>query len=106
MNFLPHVAQAKRFYANALGNADTLAGLARFGITQEQLEAAQASLDEVEVASAAKQREMGEAQKATQTRDAAVDALEDWMSDFIAIARIAFEEDAQQLEKLGIVVRS
>jgi hypothetical protein len=43
------------------------------------------------------------AQDATQARDAALDALDAWMSDFIAIARLALEERPQYMEKLGVV---
>jgi hypothetical protein len=46
---------------------------------------------------------MGEAQDATLRRDRAADALQEWYSDFIAIARIALEDNPQYLEMLGIV---
>ena len=45
----------------------------------------------------------GEAQQATKDRVAAMDALDEWMSDFVAIACIALEEIPQFLEKLGIL---
>ena len=37
--------------------------------------------------------EMGESQIATQARDAALDALDDWMADFRELARIAVEDN-------------
>lgn len=50
-------------------------------------------------------KEMGEAQKATGVKNEAVDALKDWMSDFISVSRIALEDSPQELEILGIVVK-
>ena len=94
--------QAHTFYQNALASEDLLAGLARFGITAEDLQAAQAQLDTLETADTRQEKEKGEAQRATQQRDEAVDALDAYMSDFRNIARVAFEEDPQQLEKLRI----
>lgn len=46
----------------------------------------------------AQRTEKGEAQAATKARDEALEALMDWLSDFIAISRIALEDDSQLLE--------
>ena len=97
--------QARLFYKNALVDAEAQAALEQFGVTREDLLNTQAKVEAVETANAAQEREKGEAQKATEKRDLAVDALDAWMSDFRAIARIAFEEDPQQLEKLTITAR-
>ena len=77
--------------------------MSAFGITQEKLEAGKSLVEQTETAKASQEKEKGEAQQATLDRDNAVDALDEWMGDFIAIARIALEEKPQLLEKLGIV---
>ena len=41
----------------------------------------------------AQKKETSEAQRATHDRDAAMDALDDWMSDFIGVSRIALSQD-------------
>ena len=97
------LAQAKQFYINALADSEVLTKLAGFGITQAKLEAGKQLVDETEAANAAQKREKGDAQQATQDRDEAIDKLEDRLSDFIAIARIALEDKPQLLEKMGIV---
>jgi hypothetical protein len=44
---------------------------------------------------------MGEAQEATRLRDARLDELDEWMSDFKVVAQVALKENDQWLEKLG-----
>lgn len=95
--------QAKAFYANAISTPNIIMALSRFGVTREKLESGQALIAEVEVKLNAQLKEKGEAQAATKTRDEAFDALQDWMSDFVAIARIALEGQSQHLEVLGLV---
>jgi len=97
------LAQAKQFYLNALADPTVIEKMSAFGMTQDKIEAGKTLVDQAEQANAAQKKEMGEAQQATLERDAAVDALNDWHSDFIAIARIALEDKPQLLEKLGIV---
>jgi hypothetical protein len=98
--------QVDQFYTNALADSNILAKLQKFGVTQEKLEAGKLLAEETKAANANQKKEMGEAQQATLSRDNAVDALSSWLSDFIAIARIALEEQPQFLEKLGILERS
>jgi len=98
--------QATTFYDNALANDDVQAALARFNITPEVLADAQADVQAVADANSAQEQEKGDAQDATQARDAAVDAFDDWMADFRVIARVALEERPQQLEKLSISMPS
>ena len=95
--------QVKAFYANALASDTVLAALSQYGITAEKLTTMQEQVDEVERAFNRQLREKGEAQAATQQRDEAFEALQDWMGDFITIARIALESEPQYLEMLGVV---
>ncbi|MEL7329962.1 MAG: hypothetical protein AAGJ69_08990, partial [Cyanobacteria bacterium J06559_1] len=73
-----------------------------FGITRKKLRASQKTLQVVEAAAQTQEQAKGAAQRATQTRNAAMKALRDWLSDFIAIAKIALAQDRQLLESLGI----
>lgn len=97
------VGQARQFYLNALGDSIVVEKMAAYGVTQVKLENGKILLEQAEAANAAQKKEKGEAQQATQERDQAMDNLEEWLSDFIVIARIALEEKPQLLEKLGIV---
>ncbi|MEL7360094.1 MAG: hypothetical protein AAFN40_26620 [Cyanobacteria bacterium J06560_6] len=96
------LTQANQFYTNALASDTILTGLATFGITRKKLRAAQKTLQAVEAAAQTQEQAKGAAQRATQTRNAAMKALRDWLSDFIAIAKIALAQDRQLLESLGI----
>ena len=95
--------QAKTFYANALASEEVVAVFSRFNLTPEKLRENQAKVAAVEEAYANQLKEKGEAQTATLKRDEAFDSLQNWMSDFVGIARIALETEPQYLEVLGIV---
>ena len=100
------MAQANQFYKNALADRATLSELKGFGITDAKLRAGLAELKAIETANLTQEKEKGDAQAATQQRDEALDALQDWMMDFMAIAKVALEDDPQQLEGLGVLARS
>ncbi len=95
--------QARQFYSNALADTDIQNDLAGFGITEAKLQDGKQLVDDVEAANTGHKKEKGEAQQATLDRDKALDIMEDWLSDFITIARIALEEKPQLLEKMGII---
>lgn len=94
--------QANQFYDHILGNDGLLDKMGEYGITRAKLEAGKAETDAVAAANLLQEQEKGEAQEATRKRDIATDALDEWLSDFTAIARIALEPEPQLLESLGI----
>ena len=100
------LAQANQFYQNALSNQAILTELKEFGITEPKLKAGLAELKAIETANLTQEKEKGEAQAATQKRDAALDALQDWLSDYLAVAKVALEDNPQLLEGLGILQRA
>lgn len=97
------LSQAKTLYANALEFARVLDALGEFGITKNKLQAAQVLITDCESKYNKQLKEKGEAQTATRVRDKALDTLDRWVSDFVAIFRIALESNPQYLEMLGIV---
>ncbi|NJL84536.1 MAG: hypothetical protein HC890_19305 [Chloroflexaceae bacterium] len=100
------LTQASQFYRNALESQEILAALANLGVTPEKLQAGQAEINAVELAAVSQNQERGQAQTSTQIRDRALDELNDWLSDFIAVARVALEAEPQLSEIMGILARS
>jgi hypothetical protein len=97
------VKQSKVFYTNALAGESLKATLTTYGMTDTVLTDALSKVKDVETKLAAQLKEKGDAQSATEIRDTAFDDLQDWMSDFITIARVALEGQPQLLESIGIV---
>jgi hypothetical protein len=96
--------QAQQFYASATGDDAILSRMAAYGVTREQLAAAQAQVAAVARSIVAQQGRKGVAQETTRARDAALRALDGWMRDFMAIARVALASQPEALERLGVVV--
>lgn len=96
------LGQAGVFYKNVLGNSEVLAALAGYNVVEAQLVAGQTAVVNVANLNAVQEQEKSDAQKATKARDAALDALDDWYTEFRELALIALEDDPQQLEALGL----
>ncbi len=96
----------RSFYNNLLSNQSWIDALALFNINAETINQGLQSIKEVEQYADVILREKGDAQQATKDRDAAIDELAEWVSDYESIAKLALVDKPQLLEKLGIVVAS
>ena len=96
----------KKFYSVAIADAAIQAKLARLKIAIEDLTAGGTLITDLEAARGAYLREKGESQDATKAKDASFAKIDDWMSEFYAVAKIALEDNPQLLESLGKLVRS
>ncbi|MBW8361083.1 MAG: hypothetical protein K0M56_02715 [Kaistella sp.] len=96
--------QVSNFYAQLLANADFKAKAEDVNIHDADITAQQNALQEISTLKQSQKKELGEAQKATDTRDTALDQLYPKYSELTAYAKVLFPKD-QTLEKLGIIVR-
>ena len=96
------IRDADVFYKNLLSTEKYLQAIATFGRTKEMLEAEYKEVKDVENALADQKKEIGEALASTKLRDTKIEMLDEWMSDFYAIARIALAGQPEALKKLGI----
>ena len=96
--------QVSNFYAQILANPDFKTKADAVNIKEADITAMQTSLQDVSDLKESQKKETGEAQKATDTRDAAIDILYPKYTQLIAFAKVLFPDD-QTLEKLGIIVK-
>lgn len=103
-HFAGQMKQMEQFYRHALKDASVQDVLARYQMPAETLEAGLAAIETVWAAHNETLQRRGEAQRATARRDAAMRALDLWVSEFLKVARVTLASDPQQLEKLGLVM--
>ena len=96
--------QVNNFYSQILANPDFKTKAATVNIDDAAIAAQQAALQEVSALKESQKKELGEAQRATDTRDAALDLLYPKYTQLVAFAKVLFPND-QTLEKLGIIVK-
>ncbi len=96
--------QVSNFYAQLLANSEFLTKMQAVGVTEEKINDIQTQLNMLETLKKEQKKEMGEAQKATEERDHAFDALYPHYSELIEFSK-ALLENEQLLESLGIVVK-
>lgn len=76
------------------------------GVSQEELEQVRAMVEAAATLRVQQASKKGASQSATARKTQMRKELNVWMRDFLYIARFAAKDDAQQLEALGLVVRS
>jgi hypothetical protein len=96
----------KMFYTSINTNPDVQNKLAFIKLSPEIAATCLAELEEVLALRANFDREMGESQVATVSKNVALHNLSEWMDDFDTIAKIALYDTPQQLEILGVLVKS
>lgn len=104
-SYMKWLEAARKFYSVATTDTTIQGKLARLKISPEDLTAANTLITELEAARAVYLKEKGESQDATKIKDAAIAKLDDWMSEFYAVAKIGLEDNPQLLEVLGKTVR-
>lgn len=104
--YIKWLETVKKFYAVATIEPAIQAKLIRLKITIEVLIETTQLIADLEEARSAYLREKGESQNATELKEKAFGEIEDWMSEFYAVAKIALEDSPQLLESLGKFVRS
>ena len=103
--YIKWVESVKKFYSVSTTDTEIQSKLARLAITPEQLTAANTLLGELETARGEYLKEKGESQDATKAKDAAFTKIDDWMSEFYAVAKIGLEDNPQLLEALGKTIK-
>ena len=100
------LAAARQFYREALADAALQTVLAEGGLTAAALAAGQNTLAAAAQADSAQESAKGLAQQATQDRDAAAAACQEWLGRFWKIAAVGLAGQPQWMERLGHKVRS
>lgn len=95
--------QVQAFYNNI---QQVLEAMNFRGVSKEELEQVQAMVEAAATLRIRQASKKGATQSATARKTQMRKELNVWMRDFLYIARFAAKEDAQQLEALGLVVRS
>lgn len=96
------IAAATTLFDNAAGIAE----LAAYGYDADHLAAERAKIAAYIEADNRQEAAKGAAQQATREQDEALRALNEWLAQYIKIARVALREKAQLLEKIGVAART
>lgn len=101
------VTGAKYFYQTILASPDIMARMLPFDYTEESISTSAEEVNNLDALKEARERESGDAQFTTKERNSKLDELEEACNELTRLAKLIFEDnEAQYLEKLGILVRS
>lgn len=98
--------KVKLFYSTIQKNATIQSEMDKIKITADVVTDCLSKLDVLLADRANYDKELGESQDVTKSKNAALLELKEWMDDFDAFAKVALYDKPQLLEVLGIFVRS
>jgi hypothetical protein len=87
-------------------NAGEVTALADFGYDADRLAAERAKIEAYDEANQTQEMAKGSAQQATQDQDAALAAMNEWVAQYLKIAKVALRGKKQLLEKIGVLART
>jgi len=96
----------RTFYNGIQSDSALLIKLSVLQVTKKDITIGLSDIIEVESLRSIYLKEIGESQDATQSKDLALGEIEEWIRDFLNVAKIAMEDRPQLLEALGVLVRS
>jgi hypothetical protein len=105
-SYVKQMEMMKKFYAEISNSEELRTKIIRLKVSEDEISQASTLIVETETARAEYLREIGESEDMTKQKDAAFSELDDWMSEFYAVAKIALEDHPQLLEALGLSIRS
>lgn len=104
--YIEFFEQSQKFYQSIQQNPEQQEKLNRIKITSETVAGCLAKHQELLAARADFDKEEGETQDATQSKNASMLDLNEWMENSDIIVKVALYDRPQLLEVLGIFVRS
>lgn len=105
INLAKWTAMARSFYEQLKDHSVWVAALRKYNQGEQNIAMGLQLIDALDKAQNSQKKEKGEAQQATAERDNALEILEEWLQDFIEVARVALKSKPQLLESLGSLVK-
>lgn len=90
----------RKFYNGLMNNPELQAKVARLKLTQEGITKALELIEQVNLLRSEFLKELGESQLSRKTKDEALAAIELWMRDFYAVAKIALDDKVKLMKAL------
>jgi hypothetical protein len=87
-------------------NAQALPALEEYGYDQSKLQSERAQIAAYDAANQRQEAAKGAAQQATREQDASLKELDEWLAQYLKIAKVALRVQRQLLEKIGIAART
>jgi hypothetical protein len=101
--FLP---AAYTMFDNAQSIPEIASALEAYGYKAPKLQSERAKIAAYEAANQVQESAKGTAQQATREQDTALAAMNEWVAQYIKIAKVALRDKKQLLEKIGVTART